>query len=98
MRRGLRDWWGVYFPSDRKSTRLNSSHTVISYAVFCLKKKNVRNGNTLTTLHLPYLWSAHTGSDALVTLALVAITAPQGHGFLALNGDACVGAILPLGS
>src|SRR2546426_7907990 len=28
-------------PRDRKSTRLNSSHLVISYAVFCLKKKNV---------------------------------------------------------
>src|SRR2546426_3768634 len=27
--------------SDRKSTRLNSSHLVISYAVFCLKKKNI---------------------------------------------------------
>src|SRR5256885_5984497 len=27
------------FPRDRKSTRLNSSHLVISYAVFCLKKK-----------------------------------------------------------
>src|SRR2546430_13045798 len=27
--------------SDRKSTRLNSSHSQISYAVFCLKKKNV---------------------------------------------------------
>src|SRR5438034_3628642 len=27
---------------DRKSTRLNSSHTVISYAVFCLKKKKER--------------------------------------------------------
>src|SRR2546426_8476062 len=27
---------------DRKSTRLNSSHLVISYAVFCLKKKNRR--------------------------------------------------------
>src|SRR5438034_7421591 len=27
------------FALDRKSTRLNSSHTVISYAVFCLKKK-----------------------------------------------------------
>src|SRR5476649_205707 len=27
--------------SDRKSTRLNSSHTVISYAVFCLKKKKI---------------------------------------------------------
>src|SRR2546426_3797400 len=29
--------WGL--PADRKSTRLNSSHLVISYAVFCLKKK-----------------------------------------------------------
>src|SRR5438034_6732211 len=28
---------------DRKSTRLNSSHTVISYAVFCLKKKKTHN-------------------------------------------------------
>src|SRR5258708_13874323 len=27
-------------PLDRKSTRLNSSHQIISYAVFCLKKKN----------------------------------------------------------
>src|SRR5438132_8411032 len=37
---------------DRKSTRLNSSHTVISYAVFCLKKKKkkkkkiIKNNNT----------------------------------------------------
>src|SRR5260221_7607306 len=29
---------------DRKSTRLNSSHTVISYAVFCLKKKKTMSG------------------------------------------------------
>src|SRR5437588_924248 len=29
----------IRFYLDRKSTRLNSSHTVISYAVFCLKKK-----------------------------------------------------------
>src|SRR2546426_12147721 len=29
-------------PEDRKSTRLNSSHLVISYAVFCLKKKKIR--------------------------------------------------------
>src|SRR5258708_30613708 len=28
------------FDGDRKSTRLNSSHQIISYAVFCLKKKN----------------------------------------------------------
>src|SRR3989454_6290682 len=31
--------WGT---PDRKSTRLNSSHLVISYAVFCLKKKQMR--------------------------------------------------------
>src|SRR5687768_18161727 len=34
------DAWHVYQPLDRKSTRLNSSHGYISYAVFCLKKKN----------------------------------------------------------
>src|SRR2546426_4017364 len=32
------------FGTDRKSTRLNSSHLVISYAVFCLKKKKIRCG------------------------------------------------------
>src|SRR5438132_9490487 len=31
-----------YLDVDRKSTRLNSSHTVISYAVFCLKKKKTK--------------------------------------------------------
>src|SRR5437588_7953866 len=34
---------------DRKSTRLNSSHTVISYAVFCLKKKNKYDTASVTT-------------------------------------------------
>src|SRR5438034_5631071 len=33
---------------DRKSTRLNSSHTVISYAVFCLKKKKTKKQNNTT--------------------------------------------------
>src|SRR5690625_5864775 len=32
--------------TDRKSTRLNSSHVAISYAVFCLKKKNNTGTNT----------------------------------------------------
>src|SRR5205085_11380757 len=36
----LRDFAG-FGETDRKSTRLNSSHSQISYAVFCLKKKNV---------------------------------------------------------
>src|SRR5256885_9934640 len=34
-------------PADRKSTRLNSSHLVISYAVFCLKKKKKRHIYTI---------------------------------------------------
>src|SRR5205807_9483048 len=37
--RGLRRGAAVRSYRDRKSTRLNSSHLVISYAVFCLKKK-----------------------------------------------------------
>src|SRR5256885_4915645 len=32
-------------PGDRKSTRLNSSHLVISYAVFCLKKKKIKEAH-----------------------------------------------------
>src|SRR3712207_7715125 len=35
---------------DRKSTRLNSSHANISYAVFCLKKKKNTKKNTLTSI------------------------------------------------
>src|SRR5258708_26466576 len=34
---------------DRKSTRLNSSHQIISYAVFCLKKKNNETIKSTTT-------------------------------------------------
>src|SRR5258708_20269789 len=40
-------------PSDRKSTRLNSSHQIISYAVFCLKKKKKHDAYTpLPETHL----------------------------------------------
>src|SRR3712207_8411457 len=41
---------------DRKSTRLNSSHANISYAVFCLKKKKITS-NTVLTLSRPPLQS-----------------------------------------
>src|SRR5207249_11296449 len=43
VRQGTRQWvrWSSRGPTDRKSTRLNSSHVSISYAVFCLKKKTV---------------------------------------------------------
>src|SRR2546426_8485339 len=46
--------------SDRKSTRLNSSHLVISYAVFCLKKKKKRvtlRDRLLTIAHHEYSMS-----------------------------------------
>src|SRR5687768_18069541 len=36
---------------DRKSTRLNSSHGYISYAVFCLKKKKKNNNNYTNCMH-----------------------------------------------
>src|SRR5256886_5853790 len=35
----------INYVEDRKSTRLNSSHSQISYAVFCLKKKNKHNSH-----------------------------------------------------
>src|SRR5437764_13163928 len=38
-------WGGPILARDRKSTRLNSSHRCISYAVFCLKKKKKKNIN-----------------------------------------------------
>src|SRR2546427_4692815 len=37
--------------SDRKSTRLNSSHSQISYAVFCLKKKKKQTDTTQVVVH-----------------------------------------------
>src|SRR5260221_7721846 len=48
---------------DRKSTRLNSSHTVISYAVFCLKKKTLK-----PTMNI---WWAHSliSTNAMQTAA-----------------------------
>src|SRR5690349_23865662 len=56
FRRGHGAGSGSFFrtepgPADRKSTRLNSSHVEISYAVFCLKKKN-KLGKVITTFIL----------------------------------------------
>src|SRR5256885_8701571 len=45
--------------SDRKSTRLNSSHLVISYAVFCLKKK-IKARKTATYVRLVWLPMIHS--------------------------------------
>src|SRR2546426_2271955 len=45
---------------DRKSTRLNSSHLVISYAVFCLKKKKKSRSNILQMMISVVLMSLRT--------------------------------------
>src|SRR5258708_16268994 len=43
MLEGTAEHFSLLLFIDRKSTRLNSSHQIISYAVFCLKKKSKRN-------------------------------------------------------
>src|SRR5256886_10812163 len=48
---------------DRKSTRLNSSHSQISYAVFCLKKKKTQNSMTRSSVVVTQR-HIHTLSDA----------------------------------
>src|SRR5438477_8696655 len=47
--RRFREIMGAKFDTDRKSTRLNSSHMSISYAVFCLKKKTHHDGHAGAT-------------------------------------------------
>src|SRR5690349_23156215 len=46
--------------SDRKSTRLNSSHVEISYAVFCLKKKNNKDSLGVTVFDALYNYLVHS--------------------------------------
>src|SRR2546430_8769180 len=48
------------FCSDRKSTRLNSSHSQISYAVFCLKKKRKLAGKVMA--HLTVVIGKYSGT------------------------------------
>src|SRR3954464_8054321 len=63
----------MLFRSDRKSTRLNSSHTIISYAVFCLKKKKTRHqpvGDTRCA-RTPHCTSAHSTGRTLAGLWVV---------------------------
>src|SRR5258708_9863301 len=50
--------YGSVDSEDRKSTRLNSSHQIISYAVFCLKKKKKRM-NLITDTHTWYTASRY---------------------------------------
>src|SRR5258708_31900519 len=53
-----KQWWGRFPGTDGKSTRLNSSHQIISYAVFCLKKKK-NNAQSMTYCQLIIFTSAN---------------------------------------
>src|SRR5947208_10917124 len=48
---------------DRKSTRLNSSHQIISYAVFCLKKKKIAVLILTEARDIPLLTAPHSSSS-----------------------------------
>src|SRR2546426_7592430 len=57
--RGAGGTGALWCERDRKSTRLNSSHLVISYAVFCLKKKNNTECFLVSSLEVAKLDGAH---------------------------------------
>src|SRR5699024_12300347 len=57
---GASSVWTCANASDRKSTRLNSSHVSISYAVFCLKKKNATTPRNSDALPSPHAVVEHT--------------------------------------
>src|SRR5215204_3318396 len=67
---------------DRKSTRLNSSHTVISYAVFCLKKKNKSLFPVPTIKAKP---TAHYGCDCEPGVHSLYRPAPTRHDLLPIS-------------
>src|SRR3989475_2321962 len=83
-----RSAWRSFFVEriDRKSTRLNSSHSQISYAVFCLKKKkthNRRDGTSITRIQLhfpetPRLGRPRIGTKTGQRPGLVISTSPSG--------------------
>src|SRR5688572_31166376 len=64
-------------PEDRKSTRLNSSHSQISYAVFCLKKKKIKINNKVYNLIKFYRTMLYAVRYATVFLLHNLIIVPQ---------------------
>src|SRR2546429_6671069 len=79
---------------DRKSTRLNSSHGYISYAVFCLKKKTAVHGlrpclhaaRAAAALRRP----AHADGACKVHVLTVAGRFPNTHGLAQVGTPACL--------
>src|SRR5256886_11574984 len=72
---------GEHMRLDRKSTRLNSSHSQISYAVFCLKKKNAESHVNLSHRSAPSMSPWPTD--------LLAFSSPPFRPFMALASSCC---------
>src|SRR5215216_7686234 len=72
---GLAGGWTLGSALDRKSTRLNSSHQIISYAVFCLKEKTIANLQVLDELDIPEAFALGTSQGGWIA-ARMAILAP----------------------
>src|SRR3954449_10660517 len=72
---------------DRKSTRLNSSHTLISYAVFCLKKKKLTDDNTISSFkYYNYHYSGQTTLGGLAIYKKMVLHTPIDTSGRNLNG------------
>src|SRR2546430_9114536 len=78
---------------DRKSTRLNSSHSQISYAVFCLKKKNhmAHNPRFPFSLHKPIAIYIICCYDSLSSSEAIRSNTPtRSHTSSAIPADQCL--------
>src|SRR5205809_2511045 len=74
----LRSIRSLTLRSDRKSTRLNSSHGYISYAVFCLKKKNIEtSGEAISCSHIGAERVQHV--ERPICLARISSTSVEFH-------------------
>src|SRR5256885_5754411 len=87
--------WRLRWSPDRKSTRLNSSHLVISYAVFCLKKKIkiiVDVGSTNARKILTFSYDALCLLVSATTLIASCSAFAYAHGYDVLGTHASGGA------
>src|SRR5439155_5939742 len=81
-KRGLGSWHSCRYrgdsgAGDRKSTRLNSSHVAISYAVFCLKKKRSSHNKLSSCLSKPVSSLSHNSSAACLKKTARQLSTPS---------------------
>src|SRR5256885_11432947 len=65
----LNPGYSIFTNEDRKSTRLNSSHLVISYAVFCLKKKKCKTHSHVSPDNSNHYWNSTPNEVSLLSIS-----------------------------